>query len=323
MSSKTSPVTSKSPSINVDPSVIRHAPIKAGLSSFDHLPPSKSTSTPQPITSQSDTNINEGISTLRNENKKLRDDLDSLEQYGRRDLMRINDIPDGGNTETWKKTTELRRDDLEVPGVEVIWIQLKINNKNVLYGTFYVPPKSNNEIWTKIESSIESAVNDVKYDRIIVTGTFNNNLLNGANSKIHNICTNYSLEQLIEDPTHFTEQSSSLINLIITDNSGFAPYCGVGPPLLDKIRYHCPVMRFINAQNPDCLSFKRKIWLYKQGNFDEYRRILTKTNWDRIFALNGVDKINSEISNRILDAAEISMPNRIVALRKTDPALVE
>ncbi|VDI33784.1 Hypothetical predicted protein [Mytilus galloprovincialis] len=107
-----------------------------------------------------------------------------------------------------------RRDDLEVPGVEVIWIQLKINNKNVLYGTFYVPPKSNNEIWTKIESSIESAVNDVKCDRIIVTGDFNDNLLNGANSKIHNICTNYSLEQLIEDPTHFTEQSSSLIDLL-------------------------------------------------------------------------------------------------------------
>ncbi|CAC5395320.1 unnamed protein product [Mytilus coruscus] len=87
-----------------------------------------------------------------------------------------------------------RRDDLEVPGVEVIWIQLKINNKNVLYGTFYVPPKSNNEIWTKIESSFESAVNDVKCDRIIVTGDFIDNLLNGANSKIHNICTNYSFE---------------------------------------------------------------------------------------------------------------------------------
>ncbi|CAG2199992.1 unnamed protein product [Mytilus edulis] len=132
MSSQTSPETSKSPSINVDPSVIRHAPIKAGLSSFDHLPPSKSTS--QPITctlSQSDVTrialelknmlhseidytikatidqYKQEINTLTNENQKLRDDLDSLEQYGRRDLMRINGIPDGGNTETSDKTTEL------------------------------------------------------------------------------------------------------------------------------------------------------------------------------------------------------------------------
>ncbi|CAC5376657.1 unnamed protein product [Mytilus coruscus] len=114
-------------------------------------------------------------------------------------------------------------------------------------------------------------------------------------------------------------ESSSLIDLIITDNSNFVPYCGVGPPLLDQIRYHCPVIGFINAIKPACLSFKRKIWLYKQGDFDEYRRILTKTNWDSIFALNDVDEINSEISNRILDAAEISIPNRIVTIRKTDP----
>ncbi|CAG2247340.1 unnamed protein product [Mytilus edulis] len=132
MSSPTCPETSKSPSINVDPSVIRHAPIKAGLSSFDHLPPSKSIS--QPITctlSQSDVTrialelkqmlhseidytikatidqYKQEINTLTNENQKLRDDLDSLEQYGRRDLMRINGIPDGGNTETSDKTTEL------------------------------------------------------------------------------------------------------------------------------------------------------------------------------------------------------------------------
>ncbi|CAC5398371.1 unnamed protein product [Mytilus coruscus] len=130
-----------------------------------------------------------------------------------------------------------RRGDLEVPSVEVLWIQLKINNKMVLYGTLYVPPKGNNEIRTNIESSVESAVTDVNCDRIIVTD-FNDNLLNVANSKIHNICTNYSLEQLIEDPTHFKEQSSSLIDLIITDNSDFVP---------DQIRYHCLVMGFINA----------------------------------------------------------------------------
>lgn len=69
------------------------------------------------------------------------------------------------------------RDDLEVPGHEAIWIQLKINFKNESYGTFYVPPKGNNGIWIKIESSIQSAVNYVKYERIIKTRNFNDNLL--------------------------------------------------------------------------------------------------------------------------------------------------
>jgi hypothetical protein len=36
------------------------------------------------------------IFRLNSENEKLREDPDALEQYGRRELMRINGIPDGG-----------------------------------------------------------------------------------------------------------------------------------------------------------------------------------------------------------------------------------
>jgi hypothetical protein len=44
------------------------------------------------------------------ENEKLREDLDALEQYDRRELMCINGIPDGGQEETTAKTTKLVTD---------------------------------------------------------------------------------------------------------------------------------------------------------------------------------------------------------------------
>jgi hypothetical protein len=47
---------------------------------------------------------------MRSENEKLREDLDALEQYGRRELMRINGIPDGGQQETTANTTKLVTD---------------------------------------------------------------------------------------------------------------------------------------------------------------------------------------------------------------------
>jgi hypothetical protein len=47
------------------------------------------------------------IFKLNSENEKLREDLDALEQYGRRELMRINGIPDGGQQETTANTTKL------------------------------------------------------------------------------------------------------------------------------------------------------------------------------------------------------------------------
>ncbi|CAC5373983.1 unnamed protein product [Mytilus coruscus] len=65
--------------VDIDPSVIHHATVSAGLSSLQY----------------------------QQENQSLRDDIDALEQYGRRDLLRINGIPDGGSSETSEQTTEL------------------------------------------------------------------------------------------------------------------------------------------------------------------------------------------------------------------------
>jgi hypothetical protein len=35
-----------------------------------------------------------------------------------------------------------RRDDLDFDDLEGIWVQIKINGKQILFGIFYIPPKS-------------------------------------------------------------------------------------------------------------------------------------------------------------------------------------
>jgi hypothetical protein len=42
---------------------------------------------------------------------------------------------------------------------------------------FYIPPKSTQDIWEKLESSIEMAINDTAIDDVIITGDFNDNQL--------------------------------------------------------------------------------------------------------------------------------------------------
>ena len=41
--------------------------------------------------------------------------------------------------------------DLHVGSVECIWLEIKINNKKYLYGTFYIPPNSGQQIWEELE----------------------------------------------------------------------------------------------------------------------------------------------------------------------------
>ena len=47
-----------------------------------------------------------------------------------------------------------RRADLEMNNIECIWLEITIQHRKLLIGTFYRPPNFTNEILTSIENSI-------------------------------------------------------------------------------------------------------------------------------------------------------------------------
>jgi hypothetical protein len=127
--------------------------------------------------------------------------------------------------------------------------------------------------------------------------------------------------------THFTEHSSSLIvhiltnnvnrliDHILTNNVNRLIYTGVGPALTEQIRYHCPVIGFINYPKTPTKLFKRKIWLYEHVDYEKLRQNLFNVNWDSLFFLtNDIELITNEITNAILSAAESSIPSKILTI---------
>ena len=93
-----------------------------------------------------------------------------------------------------------------------------------------------------IEDSISLAM-DTQINNIIVTGDFKFDMLsNHTSRKVSELCEQFSLYQTITEPTHFTENSSSLIEIILTSDKGNLIYSGVAEPFLHQdVRYHCPV----------------------------------------------------------------------------------
>ena len=51
-----------------------------------------------------------------------------------------------------------RRMDLEIRGVESIWIEVIHNHRSILYGLFYRPPNANGQYFINIEDSISLAI---------------------------------------------------------------------------------------------------------------------------------------------------------------------
>ena len=68
-----------------------------------------------------------------------------------------------------------RRDDLEIRGLEAVWVEVKVKGKYILVGGFYRPPNSKNAYFNLITESFDRACN-IGINDIIITGDFNSNM---------------------------------------------------------------------------------------------------------------------------------------------------
>lgn len=211
-----------------------------------------------------------------------------------------------------------RRNDLELLSIECLWLEINIRNRKILVGTFYRPPNSTPQTLIDIENSIGLAV-DTGISDIVILGDFNLNILNlQSNKKISDICQQYNLTQLIDEPTNYTEFSSTVIDLIMVNNVHTIYLSGVGEPFLTQdIRYHCPTYCVFKFKKTVIKPFTRKIWLYEKGNYDELRQSVNDYDWKCTYN----DNINSYANNfttKLMELAEKCIPTKTVTVRPLD-----
>lgn len=212
-----------------------------------------------------------------------------------------------------------RRDDLEVEGVECVWVEIISRHSKFLFGTFYRPPNSNVHLWNRIELSIDQAFDTGVHD-IIITGDFNVDLLHNHPHQGHlsNIMNTYNLSQLVTECTHYTEHNSSLLDLILVSNITILDRTFVGESFLDQpMRYHCPVFGILNIRKVSSSSYARRIWLYEYANFDRFRTLLRETDWSFLDS-NDIDSSCTLFTDKIINIAKICIPNKSIIVKSRD-----
>ena len=94
------------------------------------------------------------------------------------------------------------------------------SHKRILFGLLYRPPRSDSAYLSSIENFIGLAI-DTGIKDIVIIGDFN---LYTARPdtvrKVDSIYTLFNLHQLTEEPGHFNDQSSSIIDLFFVSNIG-------------------------------------------------------------------------------------------------------
>ena len=156
------------------------------------------------------------------------------------------------------------------------------------------------------------------YD-IIITGDFNYDMLSNGSNKMTDLLQQYNLIQLIAEETHFTEQTASLIDLIIVRNKNNIQTSGVADPFVPNLtRYHCPVFVLLKFIRPKAGTYKRKIWNYQRADFGKFRQILSEQDLVSQVRQNDLDTSVQIMTDAIFNAADQSIPNRVVTIRPND-----
>ena len=204
--------------------------------------------------------------------------------------------------------------------IEALCVEMIVRGHKFLLAGFYRPPNSGREYWESIESTFDNLSNSVTND-LIILGDFNCDMqqLNTSN-KMHDLALSYNLTQLIDEPTHYTEHSSSLIDLILVNKPENVLYSGVASSFVpDLVRFHCPTMLILKFRKLIEKGFKRHIWVYEKGNYDLFGNKLAQVNWDNAFSFDNINTIADTITEHIITAAKESIPNKTVFIRPNEP----
>ena len=136
--------------------------------------------------------------------------------------------------------------------------------------------------------------------------------------KIRDFCDEFSLCQSIQEPTHFTASSSSLIDILLVKDVKHLIKSGVGEPFLQNVRFHCPIYGIFNFSKPKKKSYMRHIWMYDRADFDLLRQKAADFDWASLRS----DDINiyaNNITEKVFSLSIECIPNKQVRIRPSEP----
>ena len=124
--------------------------------------------------------------------------------------------------------------ELKIRCIEAVWVEIITKSKKVLRGGIYRPPNSNAQYFNHINESKDRAYITNIQD-VIILGDFNFNILRDNNNKMKESIQAYNMKQLICHQTHFTENTPSLIDLILVAlRDTLSHYCSYKIPTTSK-----------------------------------------------------------------------------------------
>jgi endonuclease/exonuclease/phosphatase (EEP) superfamily protein YafD len=169
-----------------------------------------------------------------------------------------------------------RLKDHEPKDIDLIWVELMLQNKKVIVGVGYRPPKQSRlEVETFLEQfrNSLSSVLALGAESVIILGDFNDRCTvwdsthdqSQLGNDFYDLINVFDMSQLVTECTHFTSHSESLIDLVITYSPGYIQSIDLLPPLGS---HHMTQYVEFQITHPRDKCYQRQVWDYDKGNYE-------------------------------------------------------
>ena len=181
------------------------------------------------------------------------------------------------------------RPDLETISSDQLIVELTIDRKKVFVSTNYRrhhPDRNSLNLYMEnFQKSCENVRAENPFCSIHI-GDFNSHNTEWCNSDttdlpgelLNDILNEEALAQLVDQPTYLTSYSSTLLDLVITDNPNVVNKCTILPSLDPRCHHQINSLE-LNIANPPPPSITRRIWHYDRANWESINQAISSFDW--------------------------------------------
>ena len=161
---------------------------------------------------------------------------------------------------------------------------------------------------------------------LLVAGDFNarnsswwkNHCVTREGNKIESLTCSYELSQLVSDPTHILQNSSSCIDLIFTNQPNFVIDSSVKPSLHPNCHHQIAFSK-LNLKIEYPLLHQRSLWDYKNADSQPINKAIEMLNWKKLFQNKNIYDQLKLFNKTIVNIVGNYIPNKYTTSNNKDP----
>ncbi|CAG4981160.1 unnamed protein product [Colias eurytheme] len=197
--------------------------------------------------------------------------------------------------------------------VEQMWVKTTVQGKTVVLGTAYRPPWLDVQIF--LDALIESLGSFMWSDNIVLLGDFNINFLNKQHvsfSKLESFLHTMNLTQLISEPTHFTDKSETLLDLICTNIAASHVVVEHVSALSSHAFVSCTLNIPKDKYIPRWITYRS----LKDIDMESFEATLEEVRWHTIMEMNNVDEMVKILTTYIQIIFDHHAPRKVKYVKR-------